>query len=144
MSAFTGTLPANAAAAPARPGLWRCLQKYLVKKEFTRTATIWHSAFSYDITPNTAISNFFHCPPVTRLSSGDCYLYIFSRPDYQGAYCIVRPGELVETQSCQSLIASLQPVALGSVQQSGRAPAWCWEMDGPRYLWHFGGSYRFA
>lgn len=124
--------------------LVKYLRGFFVTTQMTGTTSIYHGDFSYDLVPNTAIRNFNNITNVTLLVSGDCYIYIFDRPDYQGQYRIVGPGEITRPERCGSIIVSTQPVPVDSARKDSQAPEWCWEMPGPMYLWHFSPAYRYA
>ncbi|MCL6638855.1 MAG: beta/gamma crystallin family protein [Firmicutes bacterium] len=103
----------------------------------TRTARLYHGEFSYELVPDTAVSDFNYMPRVTSLSTGDGYVYVFEQPHYRGRYWIIQPGQSVRFGECGSLIASSRPFSLEAVRQSGRPPEWCWELSGPLYVLHF-------
>lgn len=124
--------------------LVKTLKGFCAQKEITHAARLYHGKFSYGLVPNTAISDVSNMIKATSLDSGDCYIYIFEQPHYQGQYWIVGPGEKVDIGYCGSLITSEYPISIAAAQKSGRAPEQCWEMDGPMYLMHFYAAYRYS
>ncbi|HBV99031.1 MAG: hypothetical protein JL50_18715 [Peptococcaceae bacterium BICA1-7] len=124
--------------------LFKSIKGLFVNKEISRFARLYHMDFSYGLIPNTAVSDFANISKITSLYSGDCYVYLFQQAHYQGWYRIVGPGERIETDQCESLIVSLNPISLDEVQRTARAPEFCWEMSGPMYLMHFYAAYRYA
>lgn len=124
--------------------LFKSIKYLFVKKDISRFARLYHMDFSYGLVPNTAVSDFNNMSKITSLYSGDCYVYLFQQPHYQGWYRIVGPGERMDTDKCGSLIISLNPISLDEVQKMARAPEYCWEMSGSRYLMHFYAAYRYT
>lgn len=122
----------------------RYAKKFFVSKEITKAARAYHGSFSYSLVPNTAIRDFNSISKVTRLVSGDCYLYLFPEAAYVGPCRIVCPGEVIQPESCGSLIASTQTLSVDGVTASGHPPEWCWEMPGAMYLMHFSSAYRYV
>ncbi|MCL6638329.1 MAG: hypothetical protein K6T80_01435 [Firmicutes bacterium] len=124
--------------------LAKTLKGFFPGDDASKAARIYHGNFHYSLVPDTAISDFCNMKKITSLSSGDCLLYVFEKPRYQGRYWIVGRGETAGVEQCGSLIATTQPVALEAVQKSGIAPGHLWEMSGPKYLMHFYAAYRYA
>ena len=124
--------------------LTKVLRGLFARNEAVRAARLYHRHFSYGLVPDTAICDFRRMEKITSLNSGDCHVYLFEKPYYQGQYRIIGPGEKVGVSECASLIVSLTPISIAGVQKSGKAPEHCWEMDGPRYLLHFYAAYRYA
>lgn len=113
-------------------------------KEITRIARIYHGDFTYALTPNTAIKNFYNMKKVTSIDAGDCYICIFEDPQYQGDYTIIGPGEKAQLNGCGSVVISLHRFSVDLVRSEARPPSGFWELDGPMYLWHFSSGYRYA
>lgn len=111
--------------------------------EITYPARLYHGDFNYKLVPNTAISSFENMNKITSLYTGDCHIYIFERPNYQGDYWIVAPGQRVDIVQCGSLIVSTQTFSIEAVRKNGQPPEWCWELLGPMYLMHFYAAYRY-
>lgn len=124
--------------------LLKTLKGFFEKNETTHAARLYHGKFSYGLVPDTAISSVSSMIRATSLDSGDCYIYIFENPHYQGRHRIVGPGERVDIGNCGSLITSEHPISIAAAQKSGRAPEQCWELDGPMYLMHFYATYRYS
>jgi len=124
--------------------IWEFLRCLLVNKEINHFARLYHADFSYGLVPDTAIRDFNNMNKITSLYSGDCYVYVFQRLKYQGAYRIVSPGERIGIDECGSLIISTHPISIDEVQKNGRAPEYYWEMTGPMYMAHFSAAYRYA
>lgn len=123
--------------------LFKTLKGYFTTREVSHVARLYHGDFSYELVQNTAISSFHNMNKITCLDSGDCHIYVFERPNYQGHYWIVSPGEKVDVNQCGSLIASAQAISIEAVSKSGQPPEWCWELLGPMYLMHFYAAYRY-
>lgn len=109
-----------------------------------KRARIWHGIFSYPLVPDTAIRNFNNMSPVTSISSGDCYICIFERDNYQGDYQLVGPGERVRVNHCASLVVSARKFSIEAVRKNAAPPGDYWEMDGPMYMMHFSSGYRYV
>ncbi len=120
------------------------LRGFFITKDITRSTSIYHGEFSYNLVPDTAIRNFHNIKNVTMLKAGDCYIYIFEQSGYQGQYRIVKPGEVFKPDFCGSIIVSTKTLSITSVQANTAPPEWCWELSGPMYLWHFSPVYRYA
>lgn len=122
----------------------KALAGFFKSEEITKSAKLYHGKFSYDLVPNTAISDFFNMNKPTSLDTGDCYICVFEEPRYQGQYQIISPGEKAELGSCGSLIVSIKPFAVESARSSGHAPSGYWELSGPMYIFHFSSGYKYA
>ena len=122
----------------------KILKGFFVTKDITRDTSIYHGDFSYNMVPDTAIRNFNNINNVTMLKAGDCYIYVFEKPGYQGSYCIIKPGETYRPEYCGSVIVSTRTVPVNAVSTNATPPEWCWEMSGPMYLWHFSPLYKYA
>lgn len=120
------------------------LKGFFITREITRDTSIYHGDFSYNLVPDTAIRNFRNIKNVTMLKAGDCYVYVFEAPAYQGHYRIIKPGETYKPEHCGSIIVSTKTVPVAAVSADSTPPEWCWEMSGPMYLWHFSPFYKYA
>lgn len=125
-------------------GIKKALTKFFRSKEITRIAKLYHGIFSYDLVPNTAISNFDNMTKVTSVDSGDCYICVFECARYQGQYKILEPGEKAQIGGCGSVVISMQPIPVDIFRNNARSPAWCWELSGAMYLLHFYPAYRYV
>jgi hypothetical protein len=38
----------------------------------------------------------------------------------------------------------MHPIPVDVFRNNARSPAWCWELSGSMYLWHFSPRYRYA
>lgn len=122
--------------------LLKTLKGCFTTKNITYTARLYHGNFSYELVPDTAISSFHNMDKITSLYSGDCHVYVFELPGYQGNYWIIGPGETVDIDVCGSLIVSTQTFSIEGVIKNGKPPEWCWELLGPMYLMHFYSAYK--
>ncbi|MCL6477192.1 MAG: hypothetical protein K6T65_02130 [Peptococcaceae bacterium] len=125
-------------------GFGEAIKRIFSQKEVNHMARLYHVDFNYGLVPNTAISKFDNMSRIASLYSGDCYIYIFEKANYQGWYKVVAPCERTDVDECGSIIVSLNPVSIDAVQRKGRAPGHCWEMSGSMYLLHFYAAYRYA
>ncbi|MFZ5651495.1 MAG: hypothetical protein ACOY4I_11660 [Bacillota bacterium] len=121
----------------------KLMKGIFVKNEISRIARLYHVDFNYGLVPNTAINDFNNMSKINSLYSGDCYIYLFEKPHFQGWYSIIKPGERLETDVCGSIIISIEPISINEAQKAGRVPGCCWEMSGPMYLLHFYAAYRY-
>lgn len=120
------------------------LEGFFNSNDITKTARIYHGLFSYELVPNTAIKDFCNMNKVTSLESGDCHIYVFECPQYQGQYRIIGPGEKVGVGNYGSIIISIQTVPVDMVQSNAHPPAGFWELSGSLYLMHFSPGYRYV
>ncbi|GBF32901.1 hypothetical protein DCCM_1998 [Desulfocucumis palustris] len=120
------------------------LRGFFITREITRSTSIYHGEFCYDLVPDTSIRSFQNIKNVTMLKAGDCYVYVFEQQGYQGQYRIVKPGEVFRPEFCGSIIVSTKTLSISAVQADTAPPDWCWELSGPMYLWHFSPVYRYA
>lgn len=132
--------------APANPmkRLKKLLEGFFKSKEITKIAKIYHGEFSYELVPNTAIKDFYNMNKVTSLESGDCYICVFEKPQYQGQYQIIGPGERAELGDCGSIIVSMETFSVDAVRNSAHPPGGFWELSGPMYIFHFSSGYRYV
>ncbi|MFZ5650004.1 MAG: hypothetical protein ACOY4I_04005 [Bacillota bacterium] len=122
----------------------KALDRFFRSKEITKTAKIYHGEFSYDLVPNTSISTFDNMAKVTSVDCGDCYIGVFEGARYQGQCQILKPGEKAQIGGCGSIVVSMQPIPVDVFRNNARSPAWCWELSGPMYLWHFSSNYKYV
>lgn len=120
------------------------LEGFFKSKVITKVAKIYHGKFSYELVPDTAIKDFYNIKKVTSIESGDCYLCVFERSQYQGQYQIISPGERAELGDCGSIIVSTQTFSVDAVKNDARLPAGFWELSGPMYIFFFSSGYRYV
>jgi len=109
----------------------------------SKTARIYHRDHSYDTVPDVAFCDFMHMHDITLIETGDCYVYIFEQPFYQGSYFIAGPGEVIPVLKCGSIIISTRKLSLSAIQSQGCPPG-LWEVSGSRYQWHCAKAYKYV
>ncbi|MCL6477179.1 MAG: hypothetical protein K6T65_02065 [Peptococcaceae bacterium] len=124
--------------------LIRSLEGFMRTGNITKTAKIYHGEYSYDLIPDTAISNFMNMKRVTHVEAGDCYVCIFEKPDYQGNYCIIGPQERITVGACGSIIAGINKLPIHAIQKKAKPPAHIWGISGPMYQYHFFSGYKYV
>ena len=124
--------------------LLRYLKGLFSCKETGHVARLYHGDLSYELVPDTAISNFHNIKKATSLYTGDGFVTLFDQPNYQGGHRIIAPGQRVDTAECNSLIISTRTFSIDAVRRRGQPPEWCWEFSGPMYVMHFYRAYRYA
>ncbi len=109
----------------------------------SKTAKLYHRDYSYEAVPDTAFCDFLYMPDLTLIKTGDCYVYIFEKPVYQGNYFIAGPGEVIPVLKCGSIIISTKKLPIAAIQNQGCPPG-LWEVSGSRYQWHCAKAYKYV
>ncbi|SFG55460.1 hypothetical protein SAMN05660649_01969 [Desulfotomaculum arcticum] len=120
------------------------LVTFFKSKSVTRTPRIYHGDYSYQSMPDMAFVNFMHMKNVTFVETGDCYVYIFDEPQYQGNYIIAGPKEVVPICKCGSIIISQKKLPVSIIQKDGKPPKKMWEVSGASYQYHCCMGYKFV
>ena len=122
----------------------RSLVTFFSRRSITRAPRIYHGDYSYYPMPDTAFFNFLHMKQVTFVETGDCYVYIFDKPQYQGNYNIAGPKEVVPICNCGSMIISLKKLPIDMIQKDGKPPKEIWEASGASYQYHCSTGYKYV
>jgi|GEM_PF-760434 len=146
MSSLSHSCRRNLIPAFSNPtaGIKKALERFFRSKTIARLARIYHGKFSYDLVPDTAISTFENMARVTSVDSGDLYICVFEDARYQGQYHIVSPGEKAQIGCCGSVVISMRPIPVDVFRNNARSPAWCWELPGSMYVWHFSPGCKYT
>jgi len=123
---------------------FKSLVTFFRRKSITRAPRIYHGDYSYHSMPDTAFLNFTHMKHVTFVETGDCYVYIFDKPEYQGHYIIAGPKEVVPICTCGSMIISLKKLPVSMIQKEGKPPKEIWETSGVGYQYHCSMGYKYV
>lgn len=110
-------------------------------------AKIYHDKVSYNLSPNTAISDFKNMTGVTSVETGELYLYVFTGKQYQGEYKVFGPDSKIMLKECGSMITSTEPISpllINKVQNNKRAPEKFWELTAPMYVLFFSPIYKYV
>lgn len=122
----------------------KSLVTFFRRKPITRAPRIYHGDYSYNSMPDTAFFNFMHMKHVTFVETGDCYVYIFDEPQYQGSYIIAGPKEVVPMCKCGSMIISLKKLPVSMIQKDGKPPKEIWEVSGAGYQYRCSMGYKYV
>ncbi|MHB8155917.1 MAG: hypothetical protein ACYDEQ_00735 [Desulfocucumaceae bacterium] len=128
----------------AASNFFKSLVSFFRSKPTARTPRIYHGDYSYNSMPDTAFYNFVHMKNVTFIETGDCYVYIFDEPKYQGNYIIAGPCEVVPVGQCDSMIISLKRLPINAIQKNRKPPKEIWEVSGASYQYHCSMSYKYV
>jgi len=124
--------------------LFKSLESFFRSGNVSKTAKIYHSNYSYELIPDTAIKDFMNMSRVTSIETGGLYICIFDKPSYQGNYYLAGPREKIKISGCGSIIASVRKLPIGMVQRMGIPPNNFWELTGSKYQWHFSDAYKYV
>ncbi|TYO95935.1 hypothetical protein [Desulfallas thermosapovorans] len=122
----------------------KSISTFFRRKSISRAARIYHGDYSYHSTHDTAFCNFMHMQRITFVETGDCYVYIFDKPNYQGSYIIAGPKEVVPVCKCGSMIISRKKLPVSIIQNNGKPPKGLWEVTGASYQYHCAMGYKYV
>jgi len=124
--------------------LLKPLTTFFRSSNISRAPRIYHRDHYYDTMPDIAFCEFMHMSDITLIETGDCYVYIFDKPNYQGNYYVAGPGEVVPVFKCGSVVISTKKLAISAIQNRGCPPPGFWEVSGSKYQWHCSTAYKYV
>lgn len=139
----TGDNCSKIAGAGILTRLLKPLTSFFKSSAISKTARIYHRDLSYETVPDVAFCDFMYMQDITLIETGDCYVYIFEKPVYQGNYFIASPGEVIPVLKCGSIIISTKKLSISAIQNQG-CPSGLWEVSGSRYQWHCAKAYKYV
>ncbi|MCL6477185.1 MAG: hypothetical protein K6T65_02095 [Peptococcaceae bacterium] len=101
---------------------FKSLATFFGYKSKTRTPRIYHGDYSCQSMPDKAFIDIMQMKHVTFMETGDCYVYIFDEPKYQGNYITAGPKEVVPLCKCGSMIISPEKLPAVRMIQTACVP----------------------